>query len=303
MARVRELARSTGDQLGFSRPSRRAISASSDSRSPKGSSTFGGGLALKLAFAFCGGGPASPTCCAPLDAGAEGCCALATGCDGADGPLAAGTLAAGTLAAGGVARGSAFAAATAESTLSERGGALGAAGGGVDGLPWADEDGLPGAYEALGGPFSVRRVMGALIPDPLAGAIGGGIAGRGGAGRGGVAGAGRVGSAGCAAGDEAGGEDAGRPCSSSLDRGEGAVAFAGPAAGTRGTAGGGAAAGAAAGARGTAGAGAAADAVAGDEAESEAATFVGGASAATGAATAAASVRRPGEPGARRGEG
>ncbi len=285
------------DQPGFSRPSRRAISASSDSRSAKGSSTVGGGLTLKLAFAFCGGGRASPPCCAPLDAGAEGCCVLATGSDGA--------LAAGTLAAGGVARGSAFAAATAESTFSERGGALGAAGGGVDGLPWADEEGLPGADEAFGGPFSVRRVMGGLLPDPLAGAIGGGIAGRGGVGRGGgeLAGAGRVGSAACAACGEAGGEDTGRPCSDSVGRGIGAFAVAGPAAAARGTTGGGAAARAAAGARGAAGAGAAGDAAAGDEAGSEAATFAGGASAATGAATAAASVRRPGAPGARRGRG
>ena len=44
------------DQPGFSRPSRRAISASSDSRSAKGSSTFGGGLTLELAVPFCGRG-------------------------------------------------------------------------------------------------------------------------------------------------------------------------------------------------------------------------------------------------------
>ena len=214
------------DQPGFSRPSRRAISASSNSRSAKGSSTFGGGLTLELAGPFCGGGRASLTCCAPLDAGAGGCCVLATGCGGA--------LGAGTLAAGGDARGSAFAAATAESTFSERGGAPGDVGGGVDGLlPCADQDGWPGPDEDLGGPFSVIRAMGALIPDPLGGAIGGGIAGRVGAGRGGgeLAGAGRVGSAGCAAGGEAGAEEAGRPCSGSVGRGGGVVAFAGPSAG------------------------------------------------------------------------
>jgi hypothetical protein len=243
-------------------------------------------LTLEFAFTFCGGGRASPTCCAPLDAG-RGCCVLATGCDGADG--------AGTLAAGGVARGCVFAAAIAESTFSERGGALGAAGG---------VDGLPGADEALGGTFSVIRAMGALVPDPLAGAIGGGIAGRVGAGRGGgeLDGAGRVGSAACAAGGEAGGEEAGRPCSGSVGWGRGVVGFAGPAAGARDAAGGGAAE-AAGGARGTAGAGGAADAAAGHEGAIEAATFVGGASATTGVATPAASFRRPGAPGARRGEG
>ncbi len=56
-----------------------------------------------------------------MGAGAEGCCVLAAGCDGVDGAPGAGTL-----AAGGVARGSAFADAIAESTFSERGGALGA---------------------------------------------------------------------------------------------------------------------------------------------------------------------------------
>ena len=295
-----EMTKGIRDQPGFSRPSRRAISASSNSRSAKGSSTFGGGLTLELAGPFCGGGRASLTCCAPLDAGAGGCCVLATGCGGADGALGAEAL-----AAGGDARGSAFAAATAESTFSERGGAPGDVGGGVDGLlPCADQDGWPGPDEDLGRPFSVIRAMGALIPDPLGGAIGGGMAARVGAGRGGgeLAGAGRVTSAGCAPGGEAGAEEAGRPCSGSVGRGEGVVAFARPSAGARGAAGGRAASGAAgggaaeaaAGARGTAGAGAAADAAAGHEAASEAATFVGGASATTGAATPSRLASPPG---------
>jgi hypothetical protein len=229
-----------------------------------------------------------------MDAGAEGGCVLATCCDGA--------LGAGTLATGDVARGSAFAAATAASTFSERSGAVG---GGVDGLPpWANEDGLPGPGEALGEAFSFRRAMGALIPDPLAGAIGGGIAGRIGAGRAGgePAGAGRVGSAACGAAGEAGGGEAGPPCSGSVGRGGGVVALAESAAGARGGAGDRVAE-AAGGARGTVGTGAAADAAAYDEAASEAATFVGGASATTGAWTPDASVRRPGAPAARRGEG
>ena len=98
-------------QLGFSRPSRRAISASSDSRSANGSSAFVGALTLNGALAFCSGGRPSPECCGPLAAGAEGC-VLATG-----GDLGGGAIAGGTGDAGGVARGSAFAAVTAEFRL------------------------------------------------------------------------------------------------------------------------------------------------------------------------------------------
>ena len=118
-------------QLGFSRPSRRAISASSDSRSANGSSAFVGALTFNGALAFCSGGRPSPECCGPLAAGAEGC-VLATG-----GGLGGGAIAGGTGDAGGVARGSAFAAVTAESAFSERGGGAGAAGAGAVGLPGA----------------------------------------------------------------------------------------------------------------------------------------------------------------------
>ena len=152
------------DQPGFSRPSRRAISASSDSRSAKGSSTFGGGLTLELAFAFLRGRAGVADLLRPVGRRRRRLLRPRDRLRRRDGALGAGTL-----AAGGVARGSAFAAATAESTFSERGGAPGDVGGGVDGLlPCADEDGWPGPDEDLGGPFSVRRAMGALIPDPLA---------------------------------------------------------------------------------------------------------------------------------------
>ena len=126
--------------------------------------TFGGGLTLATAFAFWAGGRASPTCCAPSDAGAEGC-GLTAGCDWADAPLAAGTV-----GGGGASRGSVFADATTESALSEREGATGAAGDGVGRLPGADE--------AFGRAFSVWRVTVVLFAEPFAGAIGGGIAGR-----------------------------------------------------------------------------------------------------------------------------
>jgi hypothetical protein len=127
--------------------------------------TFGGGLTFARAFAFWAGGRASPACCAPSDAGAEGC-GLAVGCDWADAPLAAGTVAGG----GGAPRGSVFAAETTESALSEREDATGDEGDGVGGLPGADE--------AFGRAFSVWRVTVVLFAEPLVGAIGGGIAGR-----------------------------------------------------------------------------------------------------------------------------
>lgn len=275
-------------QLGFSRPSRRAISASSDSRSANGSSAFVGALTLKGAFAFCAGGRPSPESCGPSGAGAEGC-VLATG-----GDLGDAALAGGTGAAGGVERCSAFAAVIAESAFSERGGGADAAGAGAVGLPGA------GASEALGGPFSGGRATGTLDVDPDAGTIGGGIAGRGGAGRGGsgLTGVGRAGSADWAAGGGAGGgggADVGRPWFASIGLAAGAAAIAAPAAGARGIADAGAAAGVEA---------AAGGAAAGVEAAAAgAAAFVGGASATTGWARTAGSVRRAGAPGARRGEG
>jgi hypothetical protein len=144
-------------QFGFSRPSSRAISASSDSTSAIGSSTLGGALTLDTAFAFCAGARISPACCAPSDAGAEGC-GLAAGCEWPEAVFAAGTV-----PGGGAPRASAFAAPTTESALSEGG---------------DDVAGLPGADKGFGEGFSVRRVTVVLFAEPPAGAIGGGIAGR-----------------------------------------------------------------------------------------------------------------------------
>ena len=72
--RQRSTARNAGGryQSDFSRPSRRAISASSESRSAKGSSTLGDGLPLGAAFVLSPGGRASAGFCAPLDVGADG---------------------------------------------------------------------------------------------------------------------------------------------------------------------------------------------------------------------------------------
>src|ERR1700722_19091641 len=74
-ARLRRLTRRNAGGLGqsdFSRPSRRAISASSESRSAKGSSTLGDGLPFGAAFVLSTGGRASADFCAPSDAGADG---------------------------------------------------------------------------------------------------------------------------------------------------------------------------------------------------------------------------------------
>ena len=60
-------------QSGFSRPSKRAISASSESMSPKGSSTFTAALAFGSAFALSVGGRAgAKNFGAPSEAGDEG---------------------------------------------------------------------------------------------------------------------------------------------------------------------------------------------------------------------------------------
>src|SRR5271170_1222476 len=147
----------------FSRPSSRAISASSESRSEKGSSAFAGltldGLGLSTS------GRASPIFCAT-----SGGAVLAAGRAWADAGLAVTTV-----AACGVARGSTAAAAAAASAFSGRGGGGGAADGAGR---------LPEIGDGLGGTFSVRRVTVARLAGPLAGTIGGGIAGRVGAGRG-----------------------------------------------------------------------------------------------------------------------
>ena len=74
-ARLRRLrTRNAGDldQSDFSRPSKRAISDSSESRSAKGSSTLGDGLPLGAAFVLSPGGLASADFRAESDAGVNG---------------------------------------------------------------------------------------------------------------------------------------------------------------------------------------------------------------------------------------
>jgi hypothetical protein len=166
-------------QSDFSRPSRRAISASSESRSAKGSSTLGDGLPFGAAFVLSTGGRASADFRAQSDAGADGT-VFGAGRAWAKPALAVGTLvtvgAAGGSAFAIGAMGSAFEPATAGSAFSARRGGAGATGDGAKELP-----GL------LAGAVSVARTGAPRLGEALAGMIGGGMVARGCAGRGGSA--------------------------------------------------------------------------------------------------------------------
>jgi hypothetical protein len=170
--RQRLLRRNAGGlgQSDFSRPSRRAISDSSESRSAKGSSTLGDGVPLGGAFGLSTGGRASAGFRAQSDAGADGT-VLDAGRAWAKPAPAGGTVV--TVGAAGAsvfaigAIDSAFEPATAGSTFSGRRGGAAAAG---------DCGRLPGP---CAGAVSAARTGAPRFGEALAGMIGGGMVARG----------------------------------------------------------------------------------------------------------------------------
>src|ERR1700722_8418683 len=154
-ARLRRLTRRNAGGLGqsdFSRPSRRAISASSESRSAKGSSTLGDGLPIGAPSVLSTGGRASAAFRAQSDAGADGIVF------GAGRAWAKPALAGGAVATVGAAGASVFAIGAIDSAFSGRRGGAGAAGDWPGGLPgpragavFVTRTGAPGFGEALGG--------------------------------------------------------------------------------------------------------------------------------------------------------
>jgi hypothetical protein len=164
------------NQSDFSRPSRRAISASSESRSAKGSSTLGDGLALGARFVLSPGGRASSGFRAQSDADANGL-VFGAGRAWAKAALGDGTFvtvgAAGAAVFAARAIGSAFVSATASSAFSGRRGCAGATGDGAGELPGPRAGAVSGA-----------RTGAPRFGEALAGMIGGGIDARTCAGRG-----------------------------------------------------------------------------------------------------------------------